>query len=143
MSKRMFGIGALGLTLGFVAVGCGGGGGGRARVTNTLVSNVVDDVSAGDCQPIEGPYSVPGGTTMHYDVVDQPVGVGFDNYEIAVIDDSLGCALPPAAGAYGYQNGVTDPVATFNVPTGNYDLVVFCNNLVDPCQMNVVWTATY
>lgn len=117
------------------AAGCGSK---SATALTPLVSNVNEAVAAGDCVPLEGPYTLPSGAEMSYSIIDADDA---DDMDVAVIDDAAGCAF-----SEGY--GVALDVASVNartgpVPAGDYDFVVHCNNLIYDCVFRLTWTASY
>lgn len=127
-------------TLSFSLAGCGGGGGGRApsAQTTVLVGNDALQVYAGQCAPVEGPFSLPAGTSTDFTVTD------IDNYDymdVGVIDDGYGCNFNQAYGAVFNTNSVTS--GDDGLLAGHYDFVVRCNNTTYPCQFHLHWTATY
>jgi hypothetical protein len=143
-TKLTAATGMLGAIL-LLAAGCGGGGGGGGETTHTLVSNVSDSVNVGDCGAIEGPYSIGTGSTS-FDLVDNPVGVGSDNMEVAILPDSTwlaeGCNFTVSQTVVDDQSVASD-TGSGAITAGTYDFVVACNNAVDDCFFNLSWDATY
>ena len=104
----------LGAVVLFVA-GCG------AKVTHTLVANIPEDVPAGICALVEGPYVIPSGSSTSYSVFDNVQ----DDMDIAVVDASVGCV--PASG-YAYTSGIGSVHASEAVPGSTYYLAIACYN---------------
>ena len=111
---------------------------GASGSTHTLVDGLSEQVSAGGCAAVEGPYAVPDGASMDYTVTDID---DTDDMDVAIIADAAGCSF--SAGF-----GVALDVASVkggddNLPGDSYDFVVRCNNGVLPCQFSLDWSATY
>jgi hypothetical protein len=125
-------IAALGMAT--VLMGCGV----NAGVEHSLVYNVTEAVAAGTCVPVEGPYAIPSGASLDYTVVDVD---GTDHMDIGMIDDARGCAFNSGYGVY--LDAASLRAGADNVPAGNYDFVVGCNNFFNDCVFSLTWTATY
>jgi hypothetical protein len=119
----------------FGMVGCGGGTTRRNNAIETdWVVNVGDSVPAGYSACVEGPYALPSGADIVFDVTDT---VG-DDMDVSVVRDGSSCD-----GSSGYGVAASSDWAgtlsrdTGSLPAGNYDLAVTCYNLIYDCTFTV------
>jgi hypothetical protein len=120
-------------------LGCGGGGGsGTASVVPT-----VHDVDSGDQRAaigtlVIGPFTLPGGATVTYTIVDKPTGLGSDTMDFQITSAN------GSGPAYGEKTGVSSTGATTSaLPADDYALVARCRNIVDDCFFGETITAIY
>jgi|SRR5580692_9310272 hypothetical protein len=133
--------------LGCGGTGTGGTGTGGQGATHTPSTHAIDmaqrHVTVNTSISI-GPFSVPDGATVTYTVTDMPTGVAADTMNIAVASDAMVQAGTTPLTGFGVNNGVGSATATtVPLPAGAYDLVAFCNNLVDDCSFSDTITAFY
>ena len=103
-----------------------------------MVSNLSEEVPAGACAPVEGPYAVPDGASVDYTVTDAD---DTDVMDVGIIDDSAGCSF---SAAYGLQTDVASVTSGDDgLLAGNYDFVVHCRNIFSSCIFALSWSATY
>jgi hypothetical protein len=113
--NRIVGLGALAL---FGLAGCGAG-----RGTHLLVSNADETVQAGTCHT-EGPYAIPAGASMTYDIYD--------------VGDNMDVGFSPAADGCDLTNGFAVLTSSYwggrqvdgadNLPGDTYYFVINCYN---------------
>ena len=116
-------------------IGCGGGGGrNNTRVETDWVVNVTDSLPAGYAACVEGPYTIPDGATIVFDVSDAYQ----DAMDVSVVPDGSSCDGTSGYGALSSSNWAgTGSSETQTLPAGNYDLAVNCNNFVSDCVFTV------
>jgi hypothetical protein len=107
-------------------------------VDHTLVLDRDEDVPAGACVPVEGPFHLPGGATSDFTVTDVD---GTDDMDVSVIADAAGCDFLAGEGTVHGVASVSS--GTGSLPGDAYDLVVRCNNPTQDCLFSLTWTATY
>jgi hypothetical protein len=126
-------------------LGCGGGGGSG---TDTPAAPTVHQLSADNGRvavgtPVAtGPWELPAGATVTYNIVDMPSGFGSDSMDAQI---SGAAAVQAGAGTgYGLRSGVSSTGATtVALPADSYFFVVACRNVVDDCLFSETVTATY
>jgi hypothetical protein len=116
-------------------IGCGGGSGGHTGGGETdWVLNIPHSTPAGIAECIEGPYQLPGGTEIVFDITDT---VG-DALYVSAVPDGASCDGSTGYGRIYHQtwNG-SDTGYTGSLPSGLYNLAVACDNFVDDCIYTV------
>jgi hypothetical protein len=110
-----------------VMAGCG-----ASRVTHTLDANdPVPSFPAGSCFLVAG-ATIPGGALTSYNILDD----NDDDMDIAVVSSALGC--DPTTADTAYTTGAGPGSGSGVVPaTDDYNLVISCFNLVEPCVPTV------
>jgi hypothetical protein len=132
------------LLVAFLGCGCGGGSGGTGSPAAPTVHQLLSDngrVAVGT--PVAaGPWTLPGGATVTYDVVDMAAGFGSDSMDIQI---SSAAVVQAASGpGYGVRSGVSSSGATTTaLPADSYFFVVACRNVHDDCIFGETVTATY
>jgi len=115
-------------------VGCGGGGGGRARVETDWVQDYPHTLPAGYADCVEGPYSIPDGAEIVFDVTDTYQ----DAMDVSVVPAGAPCDGSTGYGVLSSANWAgTGSNTTQTLPAGDYSLAVNCNNLIDDCAFTV------
>jgi hypothetical protein len=111
------------------AAGQAGSGGIGIVPQHVWVANLPLSVPAGTAACIEGPYSIPGGGSIVYDISDSG-----DNMDVSVVSDGSACdgstgfAVTSSTAWSGLQSVQAN---TLNV--GLYDLAITCYNLTADC----------
>ena len=123
--------------------GCGSSGGSGSHPTTHALDSGQGQVPAGQSLAI-GPFSVPDGATITYTITDTPTGIGSDTMDFVVASDAMVQSGVTTIAGYGVRNDVSSTSATtVPLPSDDYDLVAFCNNLIDDCIFDAVMTAYY
>jgi hypothetical protein len=107
---------------------------------HTLVSDAPEDVPAGRCVILEGPFNLPSGSTNDYTVNDID---DTDSMTVSIMDDASAqnCDFNAGYGTRDFTGSLSS--GTGSVPDGPYDFVVQCNNADIDCEFNLTWTANY
>lgn len=117
---------------------CGGGGG---TSVHAIATNQSESTPAGT-QILIGAFAVPNGAVVNYSIVDTPTGIGSDTMDVGVAVDATADTGAPTV--YGGQTNVSSTTgSTQPLPADTYDLLINCNNIVDPCIFTASVTATY
>jgi hypothetical protein len=119
-------VALLGSTLG--AVGCGGGG---SKTTTALLTNQEEGGVMG-CWT-EGPFKIPDGATMTYDIVDAG-----DNMDVGIANLLDGCSLTNGLVVTSNANWAGEVTKTTGtLAGGSYDLVFICHDVSYFCSPTV------
>ncbi|MFL5305888.1 MAG: hypothetical protein ACJ8F1_11785 [Polyangia bacterium] len=117
-------------------IGCGGGTTRTSGVETDWVINYAHSTPAGVAECIEGPYSIPSGAEIVFDINDT---VGDAMYVSAVSNSSGSCDGSQGFGTIYHSDWAgTDTGYTGTLPGGLYNLAVACDNLVEDCIYTVV-----
>ena len=121
--------------LGMIGCGGGGGGGGRPNAVETdWVLSADHSTPAGVAECIEGPYQIPSGAEIVFDVTDT---VG-DALYVSVVPHGASCDGSTGYGVKYHQTwGGSDTGYTGALSGGLYDLAVACDNIVDDCLYTI------
>ena len=116
-------------------MGCGGGGGRHSTAVETdWVVNDSISLGAGYAACVEGPYAIPDGAVIFFDVTDAYQ----DAMDVSVVSASGVCdGTTGYAGLTSSAWAGTGPSDTNALPAGSYSLAVNCNNLVADCIFTV------
>lgn len=119
-------------------LGCGGGGTASVVPTVHAVDAADQRLATGTTLSI-GPFTMPGGATVTYIIVDKPTGIGFDTMDFQ-ITSSIG-----SGPAYGERTNASSlpGVTTSALPADDYVLLARCRNFSDECFFGETITATY
>jgi hypothetical protein len=135
----------LGLGVVFFLVGCGGGssGGGASAPTVHPFSDRDQQSAVGVVLPI-GPFMLPEGATVTYDITDMPMGIGPDSMDCVVATTTeLQRGQVPILGT-GVRMGVSSTGATTPpLPADSYNLAIVCRNISDDCTFHASLSATF
>jgi hypothetical protein len=130
-----------------MAIGCGGSGNGGtggtsgAQPTNHLLDQQSLTVPAGQATAV-GPYTVPDGATITYEITDTPTGIGSDTMTVGIATDATARASNPTL--FAAQSNVSSVTGTTPaLVAGAYDLYVACSNIVDNCIFDETVTGYY
>jgi len=137
----------IGVLLGGV-IGCGGasgdgntGGTSGTEPTTHLLDQQSLTIPAGQADAV-GPYSVPGGATITYQITDTPTGIGSDTMTVGIATEATAQASNPTL--FAAQSNVSSVTGTTPaLSAGAYDLYVACRNLVDNCIFDETVTGFY
>jgi hypothetical protein len=133
----------LGLGVVLFLVGCGGGSSGASAPTVHSLDSGNKRSAQGTASPF-GPYVLPEGATVTYDIVDMPTGIGSDSMDTVIATDSDVRAGQLPIQGYAARTGISSTGATTPpLPADSYALVVVCNNTIDDCFFGATVTATY
>lgn len=133
----------IGLAVVTLLVGCGGGDGGPSGPTVHSISDRSQRAESGTRLPI-GPFALPEGATVTYNIVDMPTGIGDDRMDCVVAAHSDVQAGQDPLSGFGVRTGVSSTGATTPpLPADDYDLVVICRNISDECFFTATVSATF
>jgi hypothetical protein len=120
-------------------LGCGGGGG-TASVFPTVHEEHSGNqrLATGTTLPI-GPFTMPGGATMTYIIVDMPTGFGSDTMDFQITSAT---GSGPAYGERTNANSLPG-VTTSALPADDYVLLARCRNISDECFFGETISSTY
>ena len=146
MKRTLLGLVICGL------IGCGGGSGGDGNTGGTggtrppePTTHLIDQqgftVPAGQAIVV-GPYTVPSGATITYQITDTPTGIGLDSMNVGIAIGATAQATNPTL--FAAQTGVSSATGTTPaLSAGPYDLYVACRNIVDNCIFDETVTGYY
>jgi|SRR5580698_7254284 hypothetical protein len=123
-------------------IGCGAGtNGGTPPPTTHLLDQQSITIPAGQAEAV-GPYTVPDGATITYEITDTPTGIGSDSMDVGIATDATAQASNPTL--FASQTDVSSVTGTTpDLSAGAYDLYVACHNLSDNCIFDETTTAFY
>ncbi len=119
----------------FAAVGCGSG-----DKTTTMTTVLLMNQEAGGLMGCntEGPFKIPDGATMTYDVFDDG-----SNMDVGIVNALDGCDLTQGYAVTSNTNWAGEVIKTTDsLPGGSYDLIFNCKDVSFFCSPTV-YSLTY
>jgi hypothetical protein len=124
-------IALVGAVLGTIGCGSGGTTTGTMTMPTVLLSNNEEGGVMG-CWT-EGPYKIPDGASMTYDIVDAN-----DNMKVGIANFLDGCDLTNGLAVTNNTNWAGEVTkSTGSLPGGSYDLVFICYDVSYFCSPTV------
>lgn len=118
-------------------IGCGSSGGSTTHLLNQQSLTI----PAGKALAV-GPYTVPDGATITYQITDTPTGIGSDSMTVGIATDATAQATNPTL--FAAQSNVSSISGTTpTLSAGAYDLYVACQNTIDNCIFDETVTGYY
>ena len=123
-----------------VMCGCSAGSGATQPTTHLLDQQSLT-IPAGQALAV-GPYTVPDGATITYQITDTPTGIGSDSMTVGIATEATAQATNPTL--FDAQSNVSSVTGTTPaLSAGGYDLYVACHNVIDKCSFGETVTGYY
>lgn len=121
----------------FVISGCAN----SSQPTAHLLDQQTLTVQAGHAVAV-GPYTVPDGAIITYQITDTPTGIGSDSMTVGIATEATAQATNPTL--FAAQTNVSSVSGdTPALSAGGYDLYVACTNAIDDCIFDETVTGSY
>ena len=124
-----------------VVIGCGGCSSSTQPPTTHLIDQQSLTIPAGQALAV-GPFTVPDGATVTYQITDTPTGIGSDSMTVGIATEATAQATNPTL--FAAQSKVSSVTGTTpSLSAGEYDLYVACQNAIDNCIFDETVTGYY